>query len=252
MTGPTRRPVPADLFGGRLTECFLLDLEVAAVATPRPGMRTITFTSPDLVGFTALPGQDVMLSVPGADTGVRRRYTIRRCDPAAGTLDIEVVLHGTGPFASWASSAALGDHIDGIGPRGVITVRNGAAHHLFVADPSAIPFAFAMIESLPAGASATAIIATDDPIDALDAALDAPASAAAVRVHRVAIADVSGGLATVGLPDGTAAYVNGERRLVRQATDLLIDRGVPADAIASKAYWRLDQANKPHGEPAKE
>lgn len=252
MTGSARRPVPADLFGGRLTECFLLDLEVAAVATPRAGMRTITFTSPDLVGFTALPGQDVMLSVPGDDTGVRRRYTIRRCDPVAGTLDIEVVLHGTGPFASWASSASLGDHIDGIGPRGVITVRDGASHHLFVADPSAIPFAFAMIESLPAGASATAIIATDEPTDEPADALDAPASMAAVEVHRVATADVAGRLASAGLPEGTAAYVNGERRLIRLATDFLIGRGVPADAIASKAYWRCDQANKPHGEPAKE
>ena len=247
MAGSTRRPVPVDLFGGRLTECFLLDLEVAGVAIPRSGMRMITFTSPDLRGFTALPGQDVMLSVPGGDTGVRRRYTIRRSDHVAGTLDIEVVLHGTGPFASWAASASVGDHIQGIGQRGVITVRDDATHHLFVADPSAMPFAFAMIESLPAGASTTAIIVTDEPMDALDA----PASAADVEVYPVAIIDVARRLASIELPDGTAAYVNGERRLVRLVTELLAARGLPADAIASKAYWRDDQANKPHGEPAK-
>ena len=60
-----------------------------------------------------------MLDVPG-ERAVRRRYTIRRSDPVSGTLDIEVVLHGTGPFARWASHAAVGDRIEGIGPRGVV------------------------------------------------------------------------------------------------------------------------------------
>jgi NADPH-dependent ferric siderophore reductase len=56
----------------------------------------------------------------------------------------------------------------------------------------------------------------------------------------------------VALPADTAAYVHGERRLVRHAVELLVARGVVAGAIASKAYWRHDQANKAHGEPAKE
>ena len=220
---PRRRPVPADLFGGRLADCFLLDLEVACTGEPRPGTRSITFTSPDLFGFESLPGQDVMFEVPGAP-GTRRRYTIRRADPVAGTLDIEVVLHGDGPFAAWAAGAAVGDRIEGIGPRGVVTLNPDATHHLFVADASALPFALAMSESLPPGASATTI----DLVESLD------------------------GLDDVPLPTGTAAYVNGERSLVRRAVDVLAARGVPADMIASKAYWRRDEANKPHGEPSKD
>jgi hypothetical protein len=55
VAGSTLHRVPADLFGGRLTECLLLDLEVAGVATPVQGVRTITFTSPDLRGFTVNP-----------------------------------------------------------------------------------------------------------------------------------------------------------------------------------------------------
>lgn len=220
---PRRRPVPADLFGGRLAGCFLLDLEVVGTGEPRPGTRSITFTSPDLVGFESLPGQDVMFEVP-AMPGTRRRYTIRRADPAAGTLDIEVVLHGDGPFASWAAGASVGDRIEGIGPRGVVTLHAGATHHLFVADASAVPFALAMAESVSAGTPLTVV----EIVDALD------------------------DLDTIALPAGAAAYVNGERSLVRSAVELLVTRGVPPDMITSKAYWRRDEANKPHGEPSKD
>ncbi|MCU1360695.1 MAG: Siderophore-interacting protein, partial [Ilumatobacteraceae bacterium] len=128
----------------------------------RPHMRTITFASPDLIDFAWLPGQDVMLEVPGSEGGARRRYTIRRADPVSGTLDIEIVLHGGGPFATWAAAATIGDHVNGIGPRGVVTLREGVSHHLFVADESAIAFAFAMIEALPISTAATAVMVTDD------------------------------------------------------------------------------------------
>jgi NADPH-dependent ferric siderophore reductase len=243
----TRRPVPDDQFGGRMKDCFLLDLEVSALADVRPHMRTITFASPDLVDFTWKPGQDVMLEVPGA-SAMRRRYTIRRADAVKGTLDIEVVLHGTGPFASWASAAAIGDHIHGIGPRGVITLREDAAHHLFVADASAIPFAFAMIEALPHGTTATAIVATDDP----HPLQEAPESAAEVDVTWISTDELSERLESIELPRDTAAYVNGERLLVRGATEQLTTRGLHPDSIAAKPYWRRDQANAAHGEPAKE
>jgi NADPH-dependent ferric siderophore reductase len=240
MTEPRRRPVPADLFGGRLADCFLLDLEVVRVGDARPGMRAISFASPDLVGFEWRPGQDVMLDVPGTEH-TRRRYTIRRADPVAGTLDIEVVLHGTGPFAAWAAGATPGARIEGIGPRGVVTLRDGANHHLVVGDPSAIPFTLAMIESIPAGTAASAVIVSDEPAD--------PDTD---RISWVAPGALADHLAAIALPAGTAAYVNGERRLVRHVVELLIARGVAADAITSKAYWRDDQANQAHGEPAKQ
>jgi len=243
---PNRRPVPADLFGGRLTECFLLDLEVTGISEPRPQTRTISFTSPDLVDFAWQPGQDVMFEIPGT-ANARRRYTIRRADPVAGSLDIDVVLHGTGPFARWAANAVVGDRISGIGPRGVVTVRENAAHHLFVADDSAVPFTLAMIEALPSGREATALLAPDEPLTP-----DAPESAATLQVSRVGAGELVDQLRSMPLPEGTVAYINGERTLVRHAVNQLTDRGLPADAIASKAYWRRDQANAAHGEPARD
>ena len=225
MTASTRRPVPAEMFGGRLSDCFLLDLEVIAVSDRRPGLRSITFGSPDLVDFRWTAGQDVMLDVPG-ERAVHRRYTIRRSDPVAGTLQIEVVMHGAGPFARWAANAALGDRIQGIGPRGVIALVPEAAHHLFVGDESAEPAIEVMSEALPPTSTATAVLGTEHEI-----------------IDR---------LRSVVLPAGTVAYVFGERRLVKQAAEVLVTRGLAAEVIATKAYWRRDRANESHGEPSRD
>ena len=112
MTASTRRPVPAEMFGGRLSDCYLLDLEVVELRDRRPGLRSITFGSPDLVDFTWIAGQDVMLEVPD-----RARCPAALHDPVeairvSGTLEIEVVLHGAGPFTLWASNVTVGDRGD--------------------------------------------------------------------------------------------------------------------------------------------
>jgi NADPH-dependent ferric siderophore reductase len=247
-TVPTRRPVPEELFGGRLKGCYLLDLEVVEVVDRSPSVRTITFTSPDLIGFTWQPGQDLMLEVPGPDRSVRRRYTIRRADQRAGTLDIDVVLHGTGPFARWAAAAAVGDRIEGIGPRGVVTIRPDATNHVFVGDESSMAFAFAMVEALPAGVTATLLLTSEaEPPD-----VAGPQSAADVELSWSEQSDVIDRLRSLALPDGTVVYLNGERTLVRQAADLLATRGLVPDSIEVKPYWRRDQPNAAHGEPSKD
>ena len=225
MTASTRRPVPAEMFGGRLSDCYLLDLEVVEVRDRRPGLRSITFGSPDLVDFTWIAGQDVMLEVPDAHA-VRRRYTIRRSDPVSGTLEIEVVLHGAGPFALWASNVTVGDRIQGIGPRGVIALKPDASHHLFVGDESAEPAINVMIEALPASATAAVVLGTETEV-----------------VDR---------LRAEPLPAGTVAYVFGERGLVREAAEVLVTRGLARDLISTKSYWRRDRANESHGEPGRD
>jgi NADPH-dependent ferric siderophore reductase len=249
-----RRPVPDTLFGGRLRDAFLLDLEVATVADLTPRLRSITFRSPDLVDFAWAPGQDVMLDIADGDGDggrdrdriVRRRFTIRRTDAAAGTLDIEVVRHGPGPFARWAERAAPGDRVDGLGPRGAVTLRTDAAHHLFVGDDSAIPVTFAMLEQLPPDATGAAVLVTEE---ASLPPLPSPGAHAIVWIREEHLADH---LASIDLPAGTFAYVNGEFSLVRRAADVLRGKGLDEGAISVKPYWRRDQANAPHGEPSKD
>lgn len=157
----TRRPVPDAMFGGRLRGSYLLDLEVIGVEEIAPHVRLITMASSDLVGFEYTPGQDLLFEVPNGDLTLRRRYTIRRSDPAKGIADFEIEIHdGRGPATRWAAKAELGEHLEAIGPRGGISQRLTATSHLFVVDDSAMPAAFAMLEALSEDTSATVLLVT--------------------------------------------------------------------------------------------
>jgi len=222
----TRRPVPDEMFGGRLKGSYLLDLEVVGVDEVAPHVRLITMASPDLVGFEYTPGQDLLFEFRDGDLTLRRRYTIRRLDSAAGIADFEIEIHdGCGPATRWAAKAEVGEHLETIGPRGGISLRPTATSHLFVVDDSAMPAAFALLEALPAGTPATSLVWLDQ-AEMLEMLSD---------LHPAA---------------GTAAYLFGERHLIRTTEGLLIAGGLDRDVIASKAYWRRDQPNASHGEPS--
>ena len=210
-----------------------------------PWLRTITFRSPDLVGFEWKPGQDVMLTIPGAQPPARRRYTIRRADPIEGTLDIEVVLHGDGPFARWAAAASAGDRIDGIGPRGAITLRDDTAHHLLVGDESAIAATFAMLEALPLGASATRCSAPR-PSRRRSRRCRTPTSCG-LRSTRC-----STHCASCRCPKAPRHTSMASAPSCARPPTCSSSVGFHRDAITTKAYWRRDQPNAAHGEPAKD
>ena len=243
---PTRRRVPPDLFGGRLRDAYLLDLEVVRVDDIAPHVRSLTVASTDLRAFDFVAGQDLMIEFPEAGRSVRRRYTIRRADPGEGTADLEFEIHrGVGVAARWAVAAQIGDRLRAIGPRGANALRPEADSHLFLADDSAMPAAFAMLEALAPESRATAVLVTTHGPESRPG----PRSVADTGLFWIEEADVRDLLESIDLPGGTAAYVNGERSLVRRSVEVLMAAGVARDAIASKAYWRGDQPNAAHGEP---
>ena len=212
-----------------------------AVQDPAAHVRAIHTRSPDLVGFEHDPGQDVMFDFRTEDRLVRRRYTIRRSDPLAGTAEFQVEVHsGVGPATAWALQVEPGARIDAIGPRGKIKIRREASAHYFVADDSAMPAAFAMLEALSAKASAAALLVTPYGADSRPG----PDSAATLTwLDEPALAD-----ALEPAPDA-AVYVLGELGLVRRVRELLAQRSFSEELVASKAYWRRDQSNAENGEP---
>jgi NADPH-dependent ferric siderophore reductase len=54
-----------------------------------------------------------------------------------------------------------------------------------------------------------------------------------------------------GPPAGGRAYVGGEAKAVVDIRALLSDKGLPAEAMSVKAYWRADASNADHGEPGR-
>jgi NADPH-dependent ferric siderophore reductase len=200
-----------------------------------------------------------MLRVPRADGKVtNRRYTIRSFNAAPPAVTIDVSLHGAGPGTDWIRAARVGDRIDAIGPRGKITPQLSADWHLFIGDETGMPGAQAMIEALPAEATATALFEVDTPADEQE-----PEARHAPRLHlrfayrsgRSAPGEVSlleEALADIALPVGRGhVYVAAETGVVRRIQRVLAERGLVQDQISAKAYWRRGLPNAEHGEPAR-
>jgi NADPH-dependent ferric siderophore reductase len=246
--------------GGPLADAALWPLEVVEAGTLSPSFRRLVLTAPGIEGLQYAAGQDLMLRVPLTDDKVvNRRYTIRSLDRAAARVVIDVSLHGAGPGTDWIAAAGPGDRIDAIGPRGKVTLRPDADWHLFVADETGLPGALAMMEALPTGSVAIALLEVDGPED--EQAPDASENERLdlVWLHRSGDsapgdpAAVSDAVAGIDLPTGVGqAYVAAEAGVVRGVTRILTGRGLQPDQISGKAYWRRGLPNAEHGEPTKE
>lgn len=183
-------------------------------------------------------GPDGPAMPPGAERPTMRDYTPRHFDSAAGTLDIEFVLHGEGRASEWAARARPGDEVGVGGPRGSFVVPTGFDWHLLVGDETALPAIARRLEELPEGVRVIAVIETTDPEDRR-----ALSSRADLRVHWVST-DAADTLARVvaglRLPTGEGfAWAAGEAAsmlAVRQA--LITGHGLDKTRVRASAYWK--------------
>ncbi len=245
-------------FLARAPEVSLLTLRVAELVDLGANFSQIRLAGADLDGFTFAPGQDLMvLTDTSGGRVIRRRYTIRRLDAAAKTLDLQVVTDSAGPGARWAAGLRVGDTVEAIGPRGKITVASGADWHLFLGDDVAVPAISAMVEALPAGSRAIvfAEIATLDEATKLDSAESVDVTWTWLPRDGRPAGELDALLAAgseVDLPAGRGhIYVFGEASVVSGVSAALVDRGVSRERMSAKAYWGRGRANASHGEPLK-
>lgn len=238
----------------RLPGVRALDLEVVSTEMLTPSMRRLRLAGDGLETMEAFAGQDLMVAVPAPGLAhFRRRYTMRHLRQHAREVDLDIVLHGEGPGARWATGATAGDRVEAIGPRGKIGLARDCAWHLFCGDESALPAIFSMIEALPSEALAIAVLEVAGPDDELEPE-DARCKPQVHWRHRTSEPGtgqvLAGALEELTLPSGHGhAYVFGELRQVAAARAVLVERGVDASDIDHKAYWRRGVANASHGEP---
>ena len=239
-------------------------LQVMEVVNLAPTMRRLRVGTAEghaLAGFSFEAGQDLMIDVARQDDRtVRRRYTIRRFDPGRQLIDLDFVLHGDGPAAQWAKQAVPGTSFEAIGPRGKISLDPVATWHLFVGDETFVPAVGAMLDALPNGCRAVALLEVDSAADARSLGDELRnGDGVAVRFvergsHRAGQAlALLGALDAVEIaPKSRHVYVAGEHRVVADIRKELAERGFAPNEVSPKAYWRLGQANAEHGEPARD
>lgn len=230
-----------ELFRRRFGRGWQLQVVEAFDLTPR--MRRVVYTADDLDEMRALPGQEIVMLIPG-DSGEleRRHYTIRGVDRAAKRLIVDFVLHGDSPAGRHARDAQAGDGMLILGPRGRQVLYQGADWRLFVGDETALPAIFGMVEALPAGDRADVFmeIGGEDDKQPLQ-------SAGQVNLVWLPRGGVPAGrsqvlaeaMAAYELPAGVGhAYTLGETSAIRAVRHSLVAKGQPKGLIFSYGYWR--------------
>ena len=226
-------------------------VEVVSVSKIAPRLVSVLVRGDALEGFRIeAPTSHVKVFLPadGQDDPAVRTYTPVRFDEASKTLELQFVLHGAGPASEWAERAAPGDKLAVAGPGGRFTLDDTAAHWWLAADESAIPAVATLLEALPATATADVHIEVADAADEI--AFDSPAKTTVSWHHRRSPgafgAELDEAARAADIPAGAriwvaceAAAMRGIRRYLRN------DRGLPADSLVTRGYWRLGEANHP-------
>lgn len=117
----------------------------------------IIFPDPDGAFRPPVPGENDMLAWPHP-LPPTRRYTVRRHDPAAGELWLDVVRHGTGLAAGWAETVAVGETVTVAGPPGALTFPHHHEHYVLAVDATGLPAAARWLEDAPAGPTADVVV----------------------------------------------------------------------------------------------
>jgi len=260
------RPVSAPPGGNRPVDV----LTVVAVRDATPAVRRVTLSAPAPV--VAAAGPSLSLLVPRVDDldprwptvardgriiwpqgshGVAlRSYTARRQDPAAGELDIDFVLHGDGPAATWAAAAA---------PGAVLAVASAASLGeapagwlLLAGDETALPAIGRILAAADPGTRGVALLEVAGPEE--EQPLPAPAGVQVRWLHRCAASPgtdlLIDAVAALARPDGEDlfAWVGAESATVRAVrADLRGRWGLRRSQHHAIGYWRRGRAMSPAG-----
>jgi NADPH-dependent ferric siderophore reductase len=257
VTAPDLRPVDV-LTVAAVTQVtpsvrrVLLSGTEAAVAAAGPTVNVLVPRVGDLAPRWPNVARDGRIVWPDGAHGVSlRSYTARRQDPAAGEVEMDFVLHGDGPAATWAGAAEPGALL-GVAGAGALGDRS-AGHLLLAGDETALP----AISRILAGALPTtvgvALVEVAGPEE--QQSLETPAGVTVRWLHRggtpsgesTLLADA---VAALDRPEGddVFAWVAAESAAVRTIRADLRGRWKLGRAQHHAiGYWRRGRAMSPAG-----
>jgi NADPH-dependent ferric siderophore reductase len=179
---------------------------------------------------------------------VVRTYTPRRYDPRTRTLEIQFLLHGEGPASAWAERVKPGDKLAVAGPGGRFSLEPAADHWWLAADESAIPAVGTLLDALPDSATVEVHVEVTDADDEIEFA--GPAKTTVTWHHRrtpdafgVELAEAA---RAATIPDGARVWVACEAGAMRDIRRYFTrERGIPAERLVTRGYWRTGEQNHP-------
>lgn len=180
-----------------------------------------------------------------------RSYTARQQDAGSGTVEIDFVLHGDGPAASWAAAAAPGSKVavSGTGSLG----DRPAGTLLLAGDETALPAISRILAGAPPSTRGIALLEVADAAE--EQPLLAPPGVVVHWLHRGGTppgvsAVLADAVATLPRPEGedVFAWVAAESGIVRTVrADLRGRWGFGRTQHHAIGYWRRGRAMSPAG-----
>ncbi|HET9647716.1 MAG TPA: siderophore-interacting protein [Microlunatus sp.] len=149
----------------------LFQATVVSAELLTPVMRRVVLSGPGLADFdtTGHPDEWLQLFIPPAAVGrpgpdpLSRWYSVRRWEPSTRRLTIDIVVHDDGAATGWAERAQPGDAITVSAPAGRFEPPADTAWILVAADQTALAAASRILEELPAGHRAWALLEAPGP-----------------------------------------------------------------------------------------
>lgn len=146
-----------------------------------PSMLRLTIGGPEFAEFQTYQCDDhvkVVLALPDGTrsdpvmnaeneldwprpAGPARKYTVRRFDPVACEIDLDVVVHEGGLASTWAAHAPIGEEVVIAGPPGAKAFAHNYDHYVFAIDPTGLPSLARWLDEAPAEVSADVLIDVD-------------------------------------------------------------------------------------------
>jgi NADPH-dependent ferric siderophore reductase len=216
---------------------------VVEVRDLTPEMRRVRFNGGGLSRFVHEPGADFVLYLPLENGDLaRRHYTARAFDSAARVLDVDFLMHGDGPGTRWAAEAQAGDTVTISGPLVRRRLNPNADWYLLAGDETALPAVFGLVESLPAGASASLFLEVRDPAE--QQRLASRARVSETWLYRGATPGEESSLLLDAIaahpfpPARGEVFLAGESGRMRLLRHALLDRGLGPDQVFAMGYWR--------------
>jgi NADPH-dependent ferric siderophore reductase len=207
-------------------------------------LRRITLHVDDPAALAVRPGGDsavgVYFSADGAATE-GRNYSVRR--HRGDRIDLDVVLHARGAGTAWAATARAGDRVGLDHARSWYRPEPTSDWQLLVADLSGLPAAARIIEELPEGRRATAVVEVLDAAD-LDYLPDRPAVTVVPSIgtgNGRAPSRLADLVRTFPLPDGRGyCWFAGEAAESRSVRKHFRGLGWSIEQLDVTGYWRFD------------
>ncbi len=206
----------------------------------------------DMAGLPQPLTLDSFADLPAAKQPVVRTLTVRRADPAAREIAIDVIVHGDhGAAGQWAATAESGHPVYLMGPSGAYTPDPAADWHLLAGDETALPAISVALETLPANAIGQVFVEIAEPEDEIP--LTAPEGVGINWIYRGGRADLVGEdragdhaplieavKSAPWLPGQVHVFIHGEAQAVMHNLRPYIrkDREVDAKWASISGYWR--------------